>query len=144
MRAALGALLGVLLAVLPVLPGLAQTRADPSYEVTVNGPNRLEIRFHGLTVHSVHADDNQNALALNFLQPVDGALFDRLARELPLWIAMAYANFDNGVIRSNRAVSFLVRGEEGGFVLRIIPRGRAEPSIAQAEMPPIRGSYTGL
>ena len=134
--------LGVLLAVLLPLPALAQTA--PSYEVTVNGPRGVEVRFHGLALHSVQADDNQNALALNFRQPVDGVLFDRLARELPLWIAMAYANFDNGVIRGNRALSFLVRSEGDGFVLRFIPRGRAEPSIAQAAMPPIRGSFTGL
>jgi hypothetical protein len=137
------ALLALLLAVVFALP--AKGQGGPSYEVTVNSANRLEIRFHGLAVHSVQADDNQNALALNFLQPVDGALFDRLARELPLWIAMAYANFDNGVIRSNRAVSFLVRGEEGGFVLRVIPRGRAtESSLARTDPAPIRGSYTGL
>lgn len=142
MRAASIALLGAVLAVLPAWQAQAQT--GPSYEVTVNGPGGVEIRFHGLAVHSVQADDKQNALALNFRQPVDGALFDRLARELPLWIAMAYANFDNGVIRGNRAVSFLVRSEGNGFVLRFIPRGRAEASVAQAEMPPIRGSYTGL
>ena len=131
------------LAMLLALP--AQGQGSPGYEVTVNAPNRLEIRFHGMAVHSVHADDNQNALALNFLQPVDEALFDRLARELPLWIAMAYANFDNGVIRSNRAVSFLVRSEGDGFVLRVIPRGRAtESSLARTDPAPIRGSYAGL
>lgn len=132
----------ILLAVL--LAGPARAQDDPGYEVTVNSPGGLEIRFHGLQLHSVQADDNQNALALDFAQPVDGAPFDRLARELPLWIAMAYTNFDNGLIRSNRAVSFLVRSEENGFVLRLIPRGRAEPSLVQAAMPPIRGSYGDL
>ena len=142
MRGAPDALLGLLLAVLSVLPACAQ--ADPSYQVTVNGPGGVEIRFHGLTLHSVQADDNQNALALNFRRPVDGALFDRLARELPLWIATAYANFDNGVIRGNRAVNFLVRSEGDGFVLRFIPRGRSEPALAQTGQAPIRGSYAGL
>lgn len=141
MKAAPGALLGVLLAVSLALPSRAQA---PSYEITVNSPRGVEIRFHGLTLNSVQADDNQNALALNFRQPVDGALFDRLARELPLWIAMAYANFDNGVIRGSRAASFLVRSEGDGFVLRLIPRGRMEPSLARIDPAPIRGSFAGL
>lgn len=144
MKAALDAFLGLLLAVLLALPAHTQTRTDPSYEVTVNSPNRLEIRFHGLSVHSVQADDNQNALALNFRRPVDGVLFERLAGELPLWIAMAYANFDNGVIRSNRAVSFLVRSEGDGFVLRLIPRGRLAPFLARTDPAAIRGSFAGL
>jgi hypothetical protein len=95
-----------------------------------------------MPMRSVHADDSQNALAIDFLQPVDGGVFDRLPNELPQWISMAYANFDNGVIRSPRPVTFLTRGEGDGFSLRIIPRGPiAPPPVAQAAPPPIRGSY---
>ena len=59
----------------------------------------------------VHADDNQNALSIDFQQPVDGAMFDHLPADVPQWISMAYANFDNGVIRSPRPVTFLTRAE---------------------------------
>ena len=65
---------------------------------------------------------------IDFLQPVDGAVFDRLPRDLPQWISMAYANFDNGVIRSHRPVTFLARSEGDGFSLRI----RARPGPASS------------
>jgi hypothetical protein len=132
--------LGILAAALLGVPA----QAGPSYEVTVNGPRQLEIRFHGLAVRSVQADDNQNALGIDFLQPVDGALFERLPGELPLWIAMAYVNFDDGVIHALRPATFLVHPESDGFVLRVIARGPAGSSVAQVEPAPIRGSYGGL
>jgi hypothetical protein len=139
MRIAPGPVLAVLLVLSVALPGRAQTA--PSYEVIVNSPKQLEIRFHGLAVRSVQADDNQNALGIDFLQPVDGTLFERLPGELPLWIAMAYANFDDGVIHTVRPATFLVRPESDGFVLRLIARERAGSSTAQAEPAPLRGSF---
>jgi len=112
-------------------------QAGPTYELISYGPDGLEVRFHGLPMRSVHADDSQNALAIDFLQPVDGALFERLPDELPQWISMAYVNFDNGIIRSPRPVTFLAHAENDGFFLRIIARGPppAPPLPAQ-----IRGS----
>jgi hypothetical protein len=131
MKVALGQLILVLL--MSAAPALAQ----PAYEIVSDGPDGLEIRFHGLSMRSVHADDDQNALAIDFLQPVDGALFDRLTDELPQWISMAYANFDNGVIRSPRPVTFLARSEGDGFSLRILARGPPPAPPAPAQM---RGS----
>jgi hypothetical protein len=137
MKVALGQL--VLLAALlaSAAPGSAQGGA--TYEVISYGPEGLEVRFHGLPMRSVHADDNQNALAIDFLQPVDGTLFDRLPGELPQWISMAYANFDNGVIRSPRPVTFLAHAESDGFSLRIIARGPPPEPPPPAQ---IRGSYS--
>jgi hypothetical protein len=132
--------LRVLLAVLFASAAPASAQRASSYEVVSNGPGGLEIRFHGLPMRSVHADDNQNALAIDFLQPVDGALFDRLPKELPQWISMAYANFDNGIIHSPRAVTFLARPESDGFFLRIIAREQPSDSPPPAQ---IRGSYHG-
>lgn len=128
----------VLLAVLlsPAAPAGAQ--GSPGYEVISNGPEGLEVRFHGLPMRSVHADDNQNALAIDFLEPVNGALFERLPDELPQWISMAYVNFDNGIIRSPRPVTFLAHAESDGFSLRIIARGPLPAPPAPAQM---RGSY---
>lgn len=128
----------VLLAVLlsPAAPAGAQ--GGPGYEVISNGPEGLEVRFHGLPMRSVHADDNQNALAIDFLEPVNGALFERLPDELPQWISMAYVNFDNGIIRSPRPVTFLAHAESDGFSLRIIARGPPPAPPAPAQ---IRGSY---
>ena len=117
----------------------AQAQNGSGFEVISSGPDGLELRFHGVPIRSVHADDNQNALAIDFLQPVDGALFDRLAGELPQWISMSYANFDNGVIRSPRPVTFLAHPENDGFYLRIIPRGDVPPQ-PMTPPPPMRGS----
>ena len=119
------AALAVLMAALmPLAPAQAQ---GPAYQVISNDPNGLEVRFRGMPIRGVHADDNQNALSIDFAQPVDGAAFDRLSGDLPQWISMAYANFDNGVIRSNRPVTFLTRNESDGFSLRIVPRGAPPP-----------------
>ena len=50
---------------------------------------------------------------------------------------MAFANFDNGIIRGPRPVTFLTRAETDGFSLRIVPRGAPAPTVAQNEpMPP--------
>jgi hypothetical protein len=77
-----------------------------SYQVTSAGPDGLEIRFRGMPLRTVRADDSQNALSLDFHTPVDGAVFERLPAEMPQWISMAYATFDNGVIRSPRPGHF--------------------------------------
>ena len=100
---------------------------QPSYEIVSRDNGALEIRFHGVPMRAVHADDAQNALSLDFLQPVDGGLFDRLAGDMPDWIAMSYANYDTGVIRATRPVTFLTRQEGDGFSLRMVPRGPAPP-----------------
>ena len=135
------AVLAVMLtALLPVAPAKAQ--GGPGYQIISNDPNGLEVRFYGMPLRGVHADDSQNALSIDFQQAVDGAAFDRLAGDMPQWISMAYANFDNGVIRSPRPVTFLTRTESDGFSLRIVPRGGPPPQqMAQAGPPPMRGPY---
>jgi hypothetical protein len=120
-------------------PASAQT---PSFQVTGQDAAGVEIRFHGIPLRAVHADDAQNALSLDFQTPVDGAVFDRLPGAVPQWVTMAYANFDNGIIRSPRPVTFLTRGEPDGFSLRIVARGDAPPpATAQNAPPPMRGQY---
>jgi len=117
-----GALTGAIVLGLSA-PAQAQ---GPGYEVVSNGPV-LELRFRGIPLKSVRADDNQNALSLDFNLPVDPAIFDRLAATLPQWIAMAYTSYDNGVIRATRPVTFLTRQETDGFSLRLQPRDGAPP-----------------
>ncbi len=104
-------------------PALAQ---GPGYQIVSDGP-ALELRFRGMPLRSVRADDNQNALSLDFNQPVDPAIFDALARQLPQWVGMAYTSYDNGVIRATRPVTFLTRQETDGFSLRLQPRDGAPP-----------------
>jgi hypothetical protein len=110
--------------VLCAVPAQAQ---GPGFQVTSDGP-ALELRFRGVPLKSVRADDNQNALSLDFNQPVDPAIFDALARQLPQWITMAYTSYDNGVIRATRPVTFLTRQETDGFSLRLQPRAAAAPA----------------
>ena len=117
------------------VPAAAQ---GPGYQVTSNGPDGVELRFHGIALRGVHADDNQNALSLDFQTPVDGAMFDQLSGQFPQWVAMAYANYDNGIIRSPRPVTFLTRSEPDGFSLRIVGRGPAPQGPMQG--PPPQGA----
>jgi hypothetical protein len=113
-----------------------------SFQITGQDAASVEIRFHGIPLRAVHADDNQNALSLDFQTPVDGAVFDRLAGAVPQWISMAYANYDNGVIRAPRPVTFLTRAEPDGFSLRIVARDGAPAPMAQNAPPPqMRGQY---
>ena len=119
------ALAGALLCFASAASG--QNGPAPGFEITNNGAG-LEVRFHGVPLKSVRADDNQNALALDFNQPIDPAIFDRLNGALPGWIAMAYSNYDNGVIRAARPVTFLTRPEVDGFSLRMEPRGPVAPA----------------
>ena len=135
------ALAVVIAAIMPLASARAQ---GPAYQVVSNDPTGVEVRFRGMPIRGVHADDNQNALSIDFARPVDGAAFDRLAGDLPQWISMAYANFDNGVIRSPRPVTFLTRNESDGFSLRVVPRGAAPPpqqQMAQGAPPPPQGAY---
>ena len=123
MRAARKLGCGAALALLTLLPATAQNY--PTYEVIARDNNGLELRFHGVPLKAVHADDAQNALSIDFQSPVDGAVFDRLAGDQPQWVAMSYANYDNGVIRATRPVTFLTRQESDGFSLKMVPRGPA-------------------
>ena len=119
-------------------PAYRQSYQRPSYQIVRNDPNGLEIRFRGVGMRGVHADDSQNALAIDFLEPVDGALFDRLPADAPQWIVLSYCNFDNGIIRSPRPVTFLTRIEADGFSLRIVPRGPLpQGPMPQAPMAPL-------
>lgn len=131
-----------LLAVL-ALGGSAWAQGPAAYQITSQDQNSVEIRFHGLPLRGVHADDSQNALSIDFQTPVDGAVFDRLSGELPQWVSMAYANFDNGIIRSPRPVTFLTRTEPDGFSLRIVARGPGGAAPPAQPPPPMRGAYGG-
>jgi len=129
-------------ALVQTAPAQAQSAA-PYFQVTGQDAGSVEIRFHGIPLRSVHADDNQNALSLDFQTPVDGAVFDRLPGAVPQWVSMAYANYDNGVVRAPRPVTFLTRAEPDGFSLRIVARGDGPPQqLAQNAPPPqMRGQY---
>ena len=72
MRAGKAIRLGMAVALLAAAPALAQNY--PTYEVVSRDDNGLELRFHGVPLKAVHADDSQNALAIDFQQPVDGAV----------------------------------------------------------------------
>jgi hypothetical protein len=136
-------------AVAIAVPAAAQTpvhkapayRGAAAYEIIRSDPDVLEIRFHGVTMRGAHADDSQNALAIDFQHPVEGLLFDRLPLAAPLWISMAFCNFRNGVIRGTRPVTFLTRTESDGFSLRLVPRVPMAEAVAPPP-PPMRGSYT--
>ena len=95
---------------------------------------------------SVRSDDAQNALSMDFQAPVNAQIFEQLTRDLPRWIAMAYASFDNGVIRATRPVTFLTRREPDGFSLRIVARGPItdQPGPPLPAPPALRGGYAAL
>ena len=101
-------------------------------------PEHSIARYGGLpegdaAVVDGHQAGGEHLEAIGLEQPL------RLSGEQPQWISMAYANFDNGVIRSNRTVTFLTRNEPDGFSLRIVPRGGPPPQgpqMAQAAPPP--------
>ena len=125
-------------------PALAQGAPPPAgFEVVNRDPATLEIRFHNMPLKGVHADASQNALALDFLGGVDGSALDRLAAAMPDWISMAYANYDSGVIRASRPVTFLTRNENDGFSLRMVAAG--PPAMVAAPPGPValRGPLDG-
>jgi len=136
--ATLAAVPALLLAVLlaNAIPALGQGAPPPAgFEVVARDPSSLEIRFHNMPLKGVHADSRQNALALDFLSGVDGSAFDRLAANMPEWISMAYANYDSGVIRASRPVTFLTRSESDGFSLRMVATG--PPAMVAAPPGPV-------
>jgi hypothetical protein len=142
--AILAAIPGLLLAVLLAGPALAQGAPPPAgFEIVNRDPNTLEIRFHNMPLKGVHADAAQNALAIDFLSGVDGSAFDRLSSAMPDWISMAYANYDSGVIRASRPVTFLTRPESDGFSLRMVAAG--PPAMVAAPPGPValRGAVDG-
>jgi hypothetical protein len=117
-----------------ISPALAQG-GPAGFEVTTHDADMLEIRFHNMPLKGVHADAAQNALALDFVSGVDGGAFDRLAASLPDWISLAYANYDSGVIRASRPVTFLTRNESDGFSLRLV--ASAPAAMVQAPLGPV-------
>jgi hypothetical protein len=138
---------GLVLILLAALALALQAQAPAptfTYQVIGQDENGLELRFNGLPLRQVRADDNQNALSMDFQAPVNAAIFEQLPRDLPQWIAMAYASFDNGVIRATRPVTFLTRREPDGFSLRIVARGPMiePPQPAPVPPPQLRGSYS--
>ena len=133
------ALIGLVLAAAP-----AAAQGPAGFEVTAHDAGALEIRFHNMPLKGVHADAAQNALALDFTNGVDGSAFDRMAAAMPDWISMAYANYDSGVIRASRPVTFLTRNESDGFSLRMVARG-GPPAMVAAPPGPValRGPVDG-
>jgi hypothetical protein len=133
------ALAGLLLAAAP-----AAAQGPAGFEVTAHDAGTLEIRFHNMPLKAVHADAGQNALALDFANGVDGSAFDRIAAAMPDWVSMAYANYDSGVIRASRPVTFLTRNESDGFSLRMVARG-GPPAMVAAPPGPValRGAVDG-
>jgi hypothetical protein len=125
-------------------PSAALAQGGPaSFEVVNRDPNNLEIRFHNMPLKGVHADAGQNALAVDFLTGVDGSAFDRLSGSMPDWISMAYVNYDSGVIRASRPVTFLTRAESDGFSLRMVAAG-PPPMVAAPPGPvALRGYVDG-
>ena len=127
-----------------VLLGPAAAQGPAGFEVTAHDANVLEIRFHNMPLKAVHADAAQNALALDFVNGVDGSAFDRIAAAMPDWVSMAYANYDSGVIRASRPVTFLTRNESDGFSLRLVARA-GPPAMVPAPPGPValRGPVDG-
>lgn len=89
--------------------------------IVSRGPD-AEFRIRGVSLKSVRADDAQNTIAFDFNAPVSDDVFAQLQAELPDWIDMAYAGYDNAVIHAKRPATFLARAETDGFSLKIVPR----------------------
>src|SRR3569832_1098986 len=80
---------------------------------------------------SARADDAQNAVAVDCNGPVNDAAFVQLQEALPDWVEMAYAGYDNAVIRAKRPVTFMTKAESDGFSMRMVPRDAAAPAPVQ-------------
>jgi hypothetical protein len=115
-----------------------QDAPPPTAQLTIvsRGPD-AEFRIRGVSFKSVRADDAQNTIAFDFNAPVSDDLFAQLQAELPDWIEMAYAGYDNAVIRAKRPVTFLARAETDGFSLKMVPRD------ASGDATPLRGPDDG-
>ena len=98
-----------------------------------------EFRVHGVSLRSVRADDAQNTVAFDFNGPVSEEAFDQLQDELPDWVEMAYAGYDNAVIRAKRPVTFMTKTEDDGFSMRLVPRaeGASAPVAVADATPPV-------
>ena len=128
-------------AALALFCAAADARAEPA-EASLTIVSRApvaEIRVRGVSLRSVRADDAQNTAAFDFNAPVSDAMFEKLADDLPDWIEMAYAGYDNAVIRAKRPVTFLTRTESDGFTLRIMARAESTPPAPPAP-PALRGA----
>ncbi len=145
LRAALAALL-----LLCASESATAQDAPPASPLTIisRGPE-AEIRIRGVSLKSVRSDDAQNEVAFDFNGPVSDEVFSQLQDELPDWIDMAFAGYDNAVIRAKRPVTFMARAETDGFSLRMVPRQEAAASpppkatgdaTAPAAAPPDCGS----
>ena len=112
---------------------------EPALTILSRSPN-AEFRIRGVSVRSMRADDAQNTIAFEFNGPVSDEAFSRLQDELPDWIEMAYAGYDNAVIRARRPVTFMTTAESDGFSMRIVPRegapGAPPPGLRVADAPP--------
>lgn len=118
-------LLGAALAAALLCAHGAAAQAPPAENsaltILARGPN-AEFRVRGVSLKSVRADDAQNTVAFDFNGPVSDEAFVRLQDELPDWIEMAYAGYDNAIIRARRPVTFMTKAESDGFSLRMVPR----------------------
>ena len=112
----------------------AQEQPASPLEIISKGP-QPEFRVHGVSLKSVRSDDAQNAVAFDFNGPVNEAAFVQLQEALPDWVEMAYAGYDNAVIRTKRPVTFMTKTESDGFSMRMVPRDAAEPAPAQTAGP---------
>ena len=101
--------------------------------IVSQGP-QAEFRIRGVSLKSVRADDAQNTVAFDFNGPVSDAAFSQLESELPDWIEMAYAGYDNAVIRAKRPVTFMTKAESDGFSMKMVPRDAGAGGAA-----PLRG-----
>lgn len=119
----------------------AQVQPDASpLEIISRGP-QPEFRVHGVSLKSVRADDTQNTVAFDFNGPVSEAAFVALQDALPGWVEMAYAGYDNAIIRTKRPVTFMTRAESDGFSMRFVPKDAAAP--APAQVAGLRGTAEG-
>ena len=111
----------------------------PGVEILSSGATP-ELRFHGMKLKSVRADDAQNEIALTFDGAVDPDVFDELERDLPDWVANSYAGYDSAIIRTRQPATFMTRREDDGFSMRIMARGPVQQQAANAAPTNLRGT----
>ena len=122
-----------------VSAALAQSgQSPPKVELLSSGPIP-ELRFHGMQLRNVRADDAQNEVSLSFEGAIDPAVFDELERDLPDWVEKSYAGYDSAVIRTRQPATFMTRREGDGFSLRIMARGPVQQQGATAAPSSLRG-----
>ncbi|MBV9045604.1 MAG: hypothetical protein JO167_00205 [Alphaproteobacteria bacterium] len=117
----------------------AHAQSASTLQILSRAPDGAEFRIHGVSLKNVTADDTQNTVSFEFNGPISDEAFARLQQELPDWVDMSYAGYDNAVIRARRPATFLTKTEDDGFSMKIVPRG----AVAAADAPPplpLRGS----